>query len=506
MALDPRTPVLVGVGQVNEHPRPDLPLEERVEPVELMVRALREAADDCGGSGAGHRLLGRAGSLRIMVPLSWRYINPGVLVSERLGITPGEQVLTVIGGNSPQTVASVTARAIAAGDLDVALLAGADCLFTRIAARRDRARPVLRWTHQPAGTPEPTRLGVEVAPVSDLEQARGLDRPVTVYPLFENALRAAAGEGVADHQVKVSELWAGFSRVAAANPSAWSPRSWTAGELRTVGPANRMIGFPYPKLLNANDRVDQGAASILCSVEAARRAGVPEDRWVFPLAGADASDHWFLSERDDLHSSPAIRVAGARALALAGIGVDDVAYVDLYSCFPSAVQIAANELGLRLDDPDRPLTVTGGLTFAGGPGNNYVSHSLATMAGRLRSAPGAVGLVTGIGWYATKHAIGLWSSRPPVHGFRFDNPQGDVDALPRRAPAPGYEGVGTVETYTVVHGSEGEPSHGIVSLLTGDGTRAWGTLVDPGALASLETEEGCGRPVHLGAAGDADLC
>ena len=214
-----------------------------------------------------------------------------------------------------------------------------------------------------------------------------------------------------------------------------------------------MISFPYPKLLNANDRVDQGAALILCSVEAARSAGVPEDRWVFPLSGADAHDHWFLSHRRDLSSSPAIRLAGERALRLAGLGIDDVAHIDLYSCFPCAVQIAANELGLSTTDPGRPLTVTGGLGFAGGPGNNYVTHSIATMADRLRRHPGSVGLVTGLGWYVTKHAVGTWSTVPPTHGFAFDSPQDEVDGLPQRVPASDYEGDAVVETYTVIHGA-----------------------------------------------------
>jgi acetyl-CoA C-acetyltransferase len=266
-----------------------------------------------------------------------------------------------------------------------------------------------------------------------------------------------------------------------------------------------MVSFPYPKLCNANDRVDQGAAMILCSVEAARTAGVPEDRWVFPLAGADASDHWFLSHRRDLHSSPAIRLAGASALRLAGVGIDDIAHIDLYSCFPCAVQIAANELGLPIDDPDRPLTVTGGLAFAGGPGNNYVSHSIAAMAGRLRADPGSLGLVTGLGWYVTKHAVGLWSTTPPTGGFAYESPQDEVDGLPQRVPASGFEGDATVETYTVIHQRDGEPEHAIVSLLTDDGARAWGTLSDADTLRSLEVEEGCGRRARISAGGWAEL-
>jgi acetyl-CoA C-acetyltransferase len=505
MALDPRTPVLVGVGQVIDRPDETRPVIERAEPVELMARALRAAASDCAGGGAGDRLLARAGSVRIMLPLSWRYVNPGLLVAQRLGLTPAELALTAIGGNNPQTVVNLTALAIAAGDLDVALLAGAECIYTRLAARRDPGRPVLPWTVQPADTPEPVHLGADRPAVTEVELARGLDRPITVYPLFENALRAAAGEAIADHQRTVSEMWARFSEVAAGNPYAWSPRARTAEELRTVGPTNRMVSFPYPKLFNANDRVDQGAAMIMCSVEAARAAGVPVDRWVFPLAGADAHDHWFLSHRADLRSSPAIRLAGASAFRLAGVGIDDIAHIDLYSCFPCAVEIAANALGLSIEDPARPLTVTGGLGFAGGPGNNYVSHSIATMADTLRRDPGSVGLVTGLGWYVTKHAVGLWSTTPPPDGFRFDSPQDEVDALPQRTPLSDFEGEATVETYTVIHGRDGGPERAIVALLTKEGARVWGTLTDVESLGELETDEGCGRPARVDAGGRTEL-
>jgi acetyl-CoA C-acetyltransferase len=505
MALDPRTPVLVGVGQVTERPDQGRPVAERVEPVELMARALRAASADCGGHGSGERLLVRAQSLRIMVPLSWRYINPALLVADRLGLAPAELALTSIGGNSPQSVASVTAQAIASGQLDVALVAGAECIYTRIAARRDPDRPILPWTTEPPETPEPVRIGEDRTPVTEVELACGLDRPIHVYPLFENALRAAAAEGVDEHQTKVAEMWARFSEVAAGNPYAWSRQSLTAKELRTVGPSNRMVSFPYPKYFNANDRVDQGAALIMCSVDAARSAGVPADRWVFPLSGADAHDHWFLSHRDNLYSSPAISHTGGTALRLAGLGIDDIAHIDLYSCFPSAVQIAANELGLSIADTTRPLTVTGGLTFAGGPGNNYVSHSIATMTDRLRRDPGSVGLVTGIGWYLTKHAAGVWSTTPPPDGFAFARPQGEVDALPQRAPASEYEGEATVETYTVIHGRDGQPERAILALLSTSGARAWGTMTDSDTIESLETDEGCGRRARIFADGRTEL-
>jgi acetyl-CoA C-acetyltransferase len=463
-----------------------------------MARALEQAAADSGASGSGRKLLERADTLRILPPLAWRYSNPGLLVAERLGISPPETALASIGGNGPQSIASRTALSISEGKLDVALIAGAECLGTRVSARRDPDHPVLAWTAQPTGTPEPVILDEERDPVTALERSASLDRPVRVFPMFANALRFASGRSIDDDAKFVSEMWARFSEVAAGNPYAWSPIARTALEIREVGPSNRMVAFPYPKLEIANDRVDQGAAFILCSLESARDAGVPEDHLVFPISGADAHDHWFLTHRMDLHSSPAIRIASARALGLARIGIDDVHHLDIYSCFPCAVQIAAAEIGLPVDDPGRPLTLTGGLGFAGGPGNNYVSHAIATLAATLRSS-GGTGLVTGLGWYSTKHSIGVWSSNPPTGGFCYENVQAEVDVLPQRSPAPvGEQNTeGEVETYTVMVGRDDSPELGIVALLTPDGTRAWGTITDVDTLSFMMTEEGCGRRARL---------
>ncbi|MDQ1444438.1 MAG: acetyl-CoA C-acetyltransferase, partial [Acidimicrobiaceae bacterium] len=245
---------------------------------------------------------------------------------------------------------------------------------------------------------------------------------------------------------------------------------------------------------------------IVCSVEAARSAGVPEDRWVFVHSGADAHDHWWISERDNLHSSPAIRLCGKAAMDLAVLGPSEIAHVDLYSCFPAAVQIGAAELGLPTDDADRDLTVTGGLCFAGGPGNNYVTHSIASMTDVLRNDPGSFGLVTALGWYTTKHSIGVYSTEPPTAGgFRSAHPQAEVDALPKRGYAAEYEGPVTVETYTVMHERDGSPVLGIVACLLPDGRRAWGNLNETGLLKAMVQEEFCGRAARLRADGSLDV-
>jgi len=467
------------------------------EPVDLMVEALRRAEADAGATG----VLARADSVRVSRLLSWRYLDPGALVAERVGASVHETIYTVMGGNYVQTLVNMTASDIQQGRADVVLLTGAESWRTRTAARAEGVQ--LPWTEQPEGT-EPTRtLGGDDTPLSSpAEIERRIMLPVQVYPMFEVALRAAAGRTPDEQRQVAASLWSRFSEVAATNPNAWIQQVFTPEEIAEPGPSNRMIGYPYTKLMNSNNHVEQGAALVMCSVEAARSMGVPADRWVFPQSGTDAHDHWFLSNRIDLHSSPAIRLAGARALELAGIGIDDLTHVDLYSCFPSAVQIGAAELGLGLE---RPLTVTGGMSFAGGPWNNYPMHAIATMADRLRAEPGATGLVSGNGGYTTKHAFGVYATTPPVAGYRHEDLQAAVDATPRREAADGYDGPTEVETYTVMHGRDGAPEIGLFALLTPEGGRTWGSTNDTDVLDELESTECVGRAASLDADGTAHL-
>jgi acetyl-CoA C-acetyltransferase len=518
MALDPRTPVVVGVGQAMTPADAALDPTERPEPVMLMTTALRTAAEDCDGASpggaapAGTELVRRADSLRVVLPLGWHSTNPAVEVAERLGFPAGEEppelMLSTIGGNMPQAMMHDACVSIAKGDLDVVLVTGAEAMYARALSRRQAGAAPLSWAELPAGAPEPVRFGVDRPGASELEISRGVLLPVHAYPLFENALRAANDWTLAEHAEHIGALWSRFSTVAAANPNAWIQMARSAHEIVTPTPQNRMVSFPYPKLCTANMQVDQGAGYIVCSVEAARSAGVPEERWVFPLSGADGNDHWFISNRDELHRSPAIRLAGRAALELAGVGIDDIAFVDLYSCFPAVVQMAAAELGLRLDDADRPLTLTGGLTFGGGPGNNYTSHGIAQTIAALRGEPGSAALVTGLGWYATKHAVGIYASRPPTGGegtFAWRNVQPEVDALPARVVDPGVTGEVEVETYTVTFDREGAPERGIVACRTRDGARAWGSTSDADALGQLCAEDPIGRTVALDADGIVGL-
>ncbi|HYV59497.1 MAG TPA: hypothetical protein VFA62_05450, partial [Acidimicrobiia bacterium] len=359
----------------------------------------------------------------------------------------------------------------------------------------------LDWT-QADDPPCANVVGDPRAGTNDYEMAHTAVAPTQIYPLFETALRADAGRTVEEHQREVSELWSTFAATAATNPYAWSRVAYSPEEIRTPSADNRVVTFPYLKRMCANIDVDQAAALLMCSYEMARDLGVPDDRLVFPLAGADAHDHFFFSERDTLHTSPAIAVAGGAALDAAGVGIDDVARFDLYSCFPSAVEIALGALGLSGPGGGdaRPLTVTGGLGFAGGPANDYPTHAIAGMVDACRRDPGSVGMVSALGWYATKHSIGLYSTTPPERGFvRADNDgaQAAVDALPGRETAGAYSGPATVEATAVVFEREGAPAVAIVSTLTPDGRRALANTRDASAMQDITQKAWEGRRVNL---------
>jgi acetyl-CoA C-acetyltransferase len=494
MGLDPRTPVLVGGGQwSNRVDRGDT----AVEPVDLIAEAARRAAADTGAADPG-KVLAAIDSVRVVSLLSWRYHDPGRLVAERLGIGDLRQsVYTNAGGNTPQALVNRTSHEIASGALDVALIGGAEAWRTRMSVRA--AGGHLDWTVQGDDVMPDVTFGGEFAMddmVHPLEMARGVVMPVQVYPLFECALRAAAGATHAEWAAHLGRLWSGFSEVAATNPHAWVQEAYTADEVGAVSAENRMIGWPYPKRLNSNNAVEQGAAVLLCSVESAERLGVPRDRWVFPHAGTDGHDTSHVSSRRDLRSSPAIRVAGRRVLELAGAGPDDLAHVDLYSCFPSAVQIGAKEIGIGLD---RQLTVTGGLSFAGGPWNDYVTHSIATMAGVLRDHPGELGLVTANGGFVTKHAFGVYSTEPPAAGFRWEHPQDEIDAsfTPTPIAPDGTDGPVSIEAATVMHDRDGVPELAIAAVLTEAGERTWATSHDPDVHRAILEAEPVGLPATV---------
>jgi len=486
-----RTPAVAGGGEIAQHA-----VEGQVGlgPVALMAEAARRAGADSGG-----RLLERVEVVASVMSISLRHPDPGALVAESLGLAGVRTLQSRIGGNLPQYLLNDLGAEIAAGRLDVALILGVEALHSR---KRSTAQAIAELdTALPAGEPAPL-VGDDRPGWTDDEAAHKAALPISAYPLFESALRAAAGRSVEDHQRVVSELWARFSAVAGSRAAAWSPKAWSAEEIRTPGPGNRMVTFPYTKLMCANIFVDQAAAVLLCSPEAARAAGVPDDRLVYLHSGADAADHQFVTERWSLADSPGIRAVTGDALAAASVTADDIARFDLYSCFPSAVQAAMGAIGLAgpAGGDDRPLTLTGGLSFFGGPGNNYVTHSVAAMVDACRADPGSLGMVTGVGYFLTKHSAGVYSTRPPERGFVRVDPAATaakVEATPKRAPAGAYAGPATVEASAVQFSRDGDPVLAVLSTLTPDGRRALANATDPDAMASMTTAEWAGTVVEL---------
>ena len=489
MSIDPRTPVIIGVGQALQR---EASFEDALDPSALMAEAVRAAATD-----AGLAALPKITAFRVIGLLSWKYHNVAWNLAQHFGQDPQETAVTCMGGNTPQLLMNATCMDISRGVLDIAVLTGAEVWRTRMRARKQGV--TLPWPTERCHR-SPRLLGRDKPMISEAEQARGIVMPVQVYPMFETAIRAAAGRSVDEHNVLVSELWQRFNAVAVDNPYAWVREPKTAEEIRTPGPSNRMVGYPYTKYLNSNNDVDMSAAVIVCSAAKAEELGVSRDLWVFPWSGADCAEHEFISDRWSFAETPAIELGGRTALDLVGLTIDDIDIVDLYSCFPSAVQLGAQSLGLSLD---RQLTRTGGLTWAGGPWNNYVMHAIATTVRDLREGAGQKALVWANGGYVSKHSFGVYGIEPCEKMFRATHPQAKIDELPKRSLAAPADAAGpaTIEAYTVMHSRDGEPERVFAACLLADERRAWGVSSAADLAAAMCEGEWVGRAATLDAEG-----
>ena len=494
----PARAVIVGAGQVRS--RPDRAGDwDPQEPAVLMARALERAADDARAP----ELLREPDLLVTVAPLAWRYDDcPGV-VAQKLGSVPRDGYEPLPGGDSPIVELNLAANRIASGEARCVLLTGAEALYSTRRARREE-NPLAHWSPRSRKNPFDGQRLI----ANELEMRHGMFLPIQSYPLYENALRAASGRSLDEHQRFLGELMARYSAVAARNPYSWFPEPRSAEQIRTVDERNRWVCFPYPKRMNAILEVDQAAACIVMAEDEAERRGVPRERRVHVLAGAKAVDAWTPTERIDFVSSPAYRAAARSALSHAGIALSQVDFFDLYSCFPSAVALVLAELGLAWDDP-RGLTVTGGLAHHGGPGNNYSMHSLANMVERLRCDGPATGWVSGLGMTATKHAISVLSNDPErVAAADGVCEQLDLPAQETHGPAlvDAPDGPGEIETYTVEFDREGTAVRSFIVVRLADGRRSL-AHGEPSGFAALLDAEGVGRrgKVIPGDGGDPNL-
>ncbi len=476
---------IVGAAQVLQRPG-SVDINEALGPIELMAQAAKEAAKDAGAAS----LLRRVGWLGVAG--GWfRYRNPAQLVASMVGCRDATTALSSVSGTGPQEMLAVAAQRISRGEIDVALVLGGEARWSHQRLKRSGAEPT--WTATP-GEGEPEHLGG--FPEEMIQETAVVGPPAHGYALIEDSLRSATGESVEEHRDRIAKLWARFSTVAARNPFSWQTRALSPPEIREPSPDNRMIAFPYTKAMVANNTVDMASALVICDVDVALSAGVPADRMVFPLVVASGHETWKLANRDVLHRCPSLEAAAAAAYHHAGVTPEQIKHVDLYSCFPSIVEISAAALGLL---EERELTLTGGLGFAGAPVGNAVGHSLAAMVKAVRT--GGYGLVHANGGVATKHSVGIFSDSPSVT-FDHVDCQESADLRARGELPAGYAGPVTVEAATVVFDREG-PSYLLCSVLGAGAGRGWGRTSDPVAMNQAMSEGIAG--VEAQRNGDATL-
>ena len=448
-----RTPVIVGVGEIVDRPKD---VAAGLEPLALLEQAIRRAETDSGAA-----LLQDLGSLDVVNFLSWRYRDPEQLLAQRLGVAPAHCHYGPVGGESPIRFLHEAALRIARGECEVAVVCGAEAQST--ATKAERAGITLPWTPYASDVEEPKRGAAFQKP---LAVKLGVFRPVTVYPFYEAATAAHWRQTPRQAMAESGELWSRYSAVAAYNPNAWLKRHFTPEEITTPSDDNRLIAWPYTKLMVANPTVNMGAALILTSVARARAAGIADSRMIYPLGGAAAEDPRDYLARDQFTESHPQNAVLKAAMDLAGGRGAAFDVIELYSCFPCVPKMARRTLGLG--DEFEP-TVTGGLTFFGAPLNTYMTHAACAMVRRLRGGGAKTGLLYGQGGFVTKHHALVISRQPPTDALAQEvSVQAEADR--NRGAVPEFvteaSGRGKVESFTVLYGRNSEVEHGVVMLRT----------------------------------------
>jgi acetyl-CoA C-acetyltransferase len=472
-APEDRIPVIVGIGEIVDRPKD---ITAGLEPLALLEQALKRAEADSGG-----KLLGEVDSLDVVNFLSWRYRDPEQLLAQRLGIRPAHLYYGPVGGESPIRYLHEAAQRIARGECSVAAVCGAEAQSS--ATKAERAGVTLPWTPFAHDVEEPKRGAAFQKPMA---VKLGVFRPVTVYPFYEAASSAHWRQTPREAMAESGELWSRYSAVASQNPNAWLKRHFRTEEITTPTPDNRLIAWPYTKLMVANPTVNMGAAVLLTSLAKAREAGIAEDHLIYPCGGASAEEPRDYLVRDQFFESHPQNAVLRAAMDLAGGDGKAFDAIELYSCFPCVPKMARRTLGLG---PDVQPTVTGGLTFFGAPLNTYMTHAACAMVRRLRGGA-RLGLLYGQGGFVTKHHALVLSRQAPQQTLAQDTSvQAEADRHKRAVPdfVTEARGKGSVESFTVLYGRNGEVEHGVVMLRTAEGTRTLARVPaqDGATLAAL---------------------
>ncbi|MBV1882990.1 MAG: hypothetical protein KUG82_15230 [Pseudomonadales bacterium] len=479
-----RIPVLVGLGQSIER-------EKLVSIVDLTETASLAAFGDAPGL---RDQIERVTTVSVIFSPSPK--APSRELVARLGLTNAECESTTAGGNTPQWAVNRAADDIAAGNLKATLIVGAES--TRSMRASDPGADLFGASRggdkNKAMESEPVVGPTMDGVLTKAEIMAGFTRPAEVYPVFESALAAKAGRNMKEQREHIGKLLAPFAKVASSNPFSWFKEAYTAEDISTPSDSNRLTAEPYTKRMNSFPNVDQGSALIVCSLEVATAAGLA-DQCVFPWAGATNTDV-APAARQDLGASPAVHAAAGAIFSATGLGVNDFDFIDLYSCFPSAVQVLAEAIDLSLDD-SRGLTQTGGMSFFGGPGNNYTSHSIISLALLLRES-GKTAYVAGNGGFLSKHSIGIYGSEPPKGGFCLADTKKEQSEINAAALTVVTEASGkaTIVGGTVVYGRDGKVSAAPVVADLESGERVVASA-DPALLSDLAGESLVGRSITV---------
>ncbi len=482
--------MVIGAGQ---HTNRDEDPLTAPDPLALMALVARRAAAGAAGTAGAEKLLADLSHCWAVHSLSLRHSAPATELAERLGAGRAEARCSGMGGNIPQWLVGRAAELVGSGRRPLVLITGAEALATRRRAKKAGIR--LQWPGD-GGWPDtwpPLEPDLGVHPV---ERAAGLEQATAMYAVVQSALDHAAGRDLPAVRRSMGALMARFNEVAAANPHSWFPTRRSAEELTTVSAANRVIYHPYPKYVNAVMDVDMAAAVIVTDAQTARERGAAADDVVYLRGWADATEVWHLSARPAVGRSESLEACARSALAMAGISLDQVDAFDLYSCFPSSVEAALGALGLDAADP-RPLTLTGGLPYHGGPGSNYVTHCVANTFDWLRAGHGDHALVHGNGYYLTKQAVGIYSRHAPGEPPRADDTlQSRLDRAAKPvAVHDSMPGPARVVAYTVPFDRQGGAQGALVLAESQAGRTV--AVADDALTEQLLVEDAVGRAVVL---------
>ncbi len=482
-----KTPIIVGISQLKQ----DKDFPEPVDPVGLIEKASRSALSDAGPE----KLLSLIDTLYMVGIDGYTYKNAPARLCELLNIKPGRSTFPFVGGNYPQKFLNAGAKKIARGESDVILFTGGEAEYA--VRRANKGLISLNWP--PEEKPDKYDGG-RVLSTSEFENYYNLMLPVGLYTFFETVLKETSGRSWDEHIKHIGTILEHYSKVSSENANAWTQGAYTREEIITPASDNRYICYPYTLRMMANRLVDMAAAIVMTSTETAEKLGIDKEKWIYPMGGADIENIFYVTQRPELITSPAIHHGSRLSLEQAGLSLDDIDIFDIYSCFPSMIQIFQNEIGLKPDDP-RGLTITGGLPYFGAPLSNYSMHAVVTAAERIRERPSVKAFVAALGGINSKPSFGIYGSEPAeyIWGERDDSGL-QKEILSKTLPEPVKQASGSfrIDAYAVHYGRDGIPELGTVTGMLECGTRTLAHIdIGPDELEEIKDKNIIGRSVEI---------